>query len=119
MAPNTRFLTLPDSPARRESPNGRRLVRDLAMLAQLLPLARLGKRHRDCVFVHIQADVDDTLPHDPSPMHEARRWSTQRKPRQPAYRETGRPISGEHLVSPRRKTYPPIRSGTAARQAMQ
>jgi hypothetical protein len=25
---------------------------------------------RDCVFVHIQADVDDTLLHDPSPMHE-------------------------------------------------
>ena len=62
------------------------------------PLARLGKRHRDCVFVHIQADVDDTLLHDPSPMHEARRWSIQRNPRQPAYCETGRPISGEHLV---------------------
>jgi hypothetical protein len=48
------------------------------MLAQLPPLARLGKRHRDCLFVHIQADVDDTLLHDPSPMHEARRWSIQR-----------------------------------------
>ena len=59
--------------------------------------ARLGKRHRDCVFVHIQADVDDTLLHDRSPMHEARRWSIQRNPRQPAYCETGRYISGEHL----------------------
>ena len=37
-----------------------------------------------------------TMP--PSPMHEARRWSIQRNPRQPAYCETGRPISGEHLV---------------------
>ena len=33
------------------------------MLAQLPPLACLGKRHRDSVFVHIQADVDDTLLH--------------------------------------------------------
>jgi len=31
-------------------------------------------------------------------MREARRWSIQRNPRQPAYCETGRPISGEHLV---------------------
>ena len=33
-----------------------------------------------------------------APMREARRWSIQRNPRQPAYCETGRPISGEHLV---------------------
>ena len=43
---------------RRQSPQRRRCVRDLAMLAQFPLLARLGKRHRDCVFVHIQADVD-------------------------------------------------------------
>ena len=66
---------------RRQSPQLRRRVRDLAILAQLSPLARLGKRHRDCVFVHIQADVDDTLLDDPSPMREARRWSIQRNPR--------------------------------------
>ena len=46
---------------RRQSPQRRRRVRDLAILAQLPSLARLCKRHRDCVFVHIQADVDDTL----------------------------------------------------------
>ena len=31
------------------------------MLAHLSSLARLGKRHRNGVFVHIQADVDDML----------------------------------------------------------
>src|ERR1700738_2130581 len=61
------------------------------MFAHLPPLARLGKRHRDCVFVYIQADVDDTMLHDPSPMHEARRRYIQRNPRNPAYCETGRP----------------------------
>jgi hypothetical protein len=40
--------------------------------------------------VHIQADVDDKLFHEPSPMHEARRRFIQRNPRKPAYCETGR-----------------------------
>jgi hypothetical protein len=35
---------------RRVSPQRRRRVRDLVALAQLPPLARLGKRHRDCVL---------------------------------------------------------------------
>ena len=55
-------------------------------------------RDRDRVFVHIKADIDDMLIYDPSPMHEARRRFTRRNPRNPAYCETGRPISGEHLV---------------------
>jgi hypothetical protein len=61
------------------------------MLAHLSSLARLGNRHRDRVFVHIQADVNDMLLHDPSPMHEVRRRFVQRNPRSPAYCETGRP----------------------------
>jgi hypothetical protein len=36
------------------------------MLAHLSLLARLGKRRRDGVLVHIQADVDDMLLDDPS-----------------------------------------------------
>jgi len=38
------------------------------MLAHLSSLARLGKCRRDGVLVHIQADVDDLLLHDPSPI---------------------------------------------------
>src|SRR5271166_248484 len=54
-------------------------------------LAPFGERNRDRVFVRIEADVDDMLLHDPSPMHEARRRFLQRNPRCPAYCETGRP----------------------------
>ena len=57
-------------------------------------LARLGKRRRDGALVHIQADVDDMLLHDPSPIQEARRRSIQRNPDDPAYEETGRPYLG-------------------------
>ena len=51
---------------------GSRRVRDLAILAHFIPLARLGERHRNRILVHIQPDVRDRLLQDPSPMHEAR-----------------------------------------------
>jgi len=54
------------------------VVPDLASLAPF----RHGDRDR--VFVHIEADIDDMLLHDPSPMHEARRRFTRRNPRNPA-----------------------------------
>jgi hypothetical protein len=42
------------------------------MLARLSSLARLEKRRHDGVLAHIQADVDNMLLHDPSPIQEAR-----------------------------------------------
>jgi hypothetical protein len=50
------------------------------MPTQLSSLARLGKRRRNGVLVHIQADVDDMLFHDPT-----LRRSIQPDPRDPAY----------------------------------
>ena len=75
-----------------------RRVRDLAILTHFIPFARLGERHRYRLLVHIQPDVRDKLLQGPSPMHEARHRTSRRNPRKPAYCETGRPISGEHLV---------------------
>ncbi len=71
--------------------HGSRRVRDLAILAHFIPFARLGKRHRYRLFVHIQPDERDKLLQGPSPMHEARHRPFRRNPRKPAYCETGRP----------------------------
>jgi hypothetical protein len=65
----------------RQSLHSRRRVRDLAILAHIAPRARLGKRDRDRVLVHVQTDIRDRLIQDPSPMHEARRRNTRRNPR--------------------------------------
>ena len=75
-----------------------RRVSDLSVLAHFPSLAGRGKRDRNRILVNIKADVDDKLFHDPSPMHEALHRTIQRNPRKPAYCETGRPISGEHVV---------------------
>ena len=58
-----------DSPASPPgSPQRRRCVRDLAILPAKLPrLPASASATAIVVFVHIQADVDDTLLHDPSP----------------------------------------------------
>jgi hypothetical protein len=77
---------------------GGRRVRDLAVLAHLAPLARLGKRHRNRVLVHIQTDVGDRLVHDPSPMHEARRRPSGATLEILHTVRRVAPISGEHLV---------------------
>ena len=60
--------------------------------------ARLRKRDRDRILVHVKANVCDRFVQDPSPMHEALRRSTDATLDKPAYCETGRPISGEHVV---------------------
>jgi hypothetical protein len=43
----------------------RRRVRNLAVLADLAPLTRLGERDRNRLLVHIEADVGDRPLHDP------------------------------------------------------
>ena len=59
----------------------RRRVRDPAVLPHLA--AQAARRHRDddAVLVNIEPNVSDTIRHDPSPMHEARRRPTRRNPR--------------------------------------
>src|SRR4029077_6200375 len=70
----------------------RRRVRDPAVLPHLA--AQAARRHRDddAVLVNIEPYVSDTIRHDPSPMHEARRRPARRNPRYLAYCETGRPV---------------------------
>jgi len=43
--------------------------------------AVLGQRHRKRLLVNVQAHERDSLSHDPSPMHEARRRTIRRNPR--------------------------------------
>jgi hypothetical protein len=83
---------------RRQSVQGRRLVRDLAVLAHVVPPGRLGKRNRDRLLVHVKAYICDKSVQDPSPMHEALRRKPGATLDKPAYCEMGRPISGEHVV---------------------
>src|SRR5208283_2309253 len=74
--PDTRQL-------RRQSLQSRRRVRDLAILAHVVPSDRLGKSDRDRVLVHVKADICDRFVQDPSPMHEAQRRNPRRNPRFP------------------------------------
>jgi len=73
-APNARQL-------RCQRLHSRRRVRDLPILAHIAAHARLGKRHRDRVLVHVKTDICDSFIQDPSPMHEARRRKPRRNPR--------------------------------------
>jgi hypothetical protein len=83
---------------RRQSLQSRRRVRDLAILAHVLAPARLGKRDRNGVLVNVKANICDSSGQGPSPIHEALRRNPSATLDKPAYRETGRPISGEHVV---------------------
>jgi hypothetical protein len=77
---------------------GRRRVGDPTVFPDLAADAALGYRHNDPVLVNIKPDVGDTIPHDPSPMHEARHRPIRRNPR---YLHTVRrvaPSSGGHVV---------------------
>ena len=76
---------------RRQSVQGRRRVRDLAILAHVLARARLSKRDRDRVLVNVKADICDSSIQDPSPMPEALRRKPGATLDKPAYCETGRP----------------------------
>jgi hypothetical protein len=76
----------------------RRRVGDPAVVANLTPQAAFRYRHGDPVLVNIKPDIRDTIPHDPSPMHEARHRPIRRNPR---YLHTVRrvaPSSGGHVV---------------------
>jgi hypothetical protein len=76
----------------------RRRIGDPAVLADLAAQTALGCRHDDVRLVNIKPDIRDTIPHDPPPMHEARRRPTRCNPR---YLHTVRrvaPYSGGHLV---------------------
>jgi hypothetical protein len=74
LAPDTRQL-------RRQSLQGRRRVRDLAILAHVIVPARLGKRDCDRVLVHVKTDICDRFAQDLSPMHEALRRNPRSNPR--------------------------------------
>ena len=76
----------------------RRRVRNPAVLPYLAADAILGYRHNDPLLVNVQTDIRDTIPHDPSPMHEARYRPIRCNPR---YLHTVRrvaPYSGGHVV---------------------
>jgi hypothetical protein len=77
---------------------GPRRVGDPTIFPDLAADAALGYRHDDPLLVNIKPDIRDTIPHDPSPMHEARHRPIRRNPR---YRHTVRrvaPSSGGHVV---------------------
>jgi hypothetical protein len=76
----------------------RRRVRDPAVVPNLAPQAAFRYRHDDPILVNIKPDIRDTIPQDPSPMHEARHRPIRRNPR---YLHTARrvpPSSGGHVV---------------------
>jgi hypothetical protein len=73
-------------------------ARKLPVLTHFPPLARICKRNRHRILVHVQPNVGDKLFHDPSPMHEARhRPSGATLVNLHIVRRVA-PISGEHLV---------------------
>jgi len=81
-----------------QPPQRRRRVRDPAKFPHLAPPATFRDRHDDRVLMNIKPDIRDTIPQDPSPMHEARHRPIRRNPR---YLHTVRrvtPSSGGHMV---------------------
>ena len=77
---------------------GPRRIGNPAIFPDLPTDATLGYRHDDPLLVNIKPDIRDTIPHDPSPMHEARHRPIRRNPR---YLRTVRrvaPSSGGHVV---------------------
>jgi hypothetical protein len=75
-----RFMAVARQPAD-QPPQGVGSVGDLAINSGFTSFTPFGERNRNRLFVHIQTDERDRLLHDPSPMHEARRWTIQRNPR--------------------------------------
>ena len=59
----------------------RRRVRDPAVVPNLTAQAAFRDRHDDPVLVNIKSDIRDTIPQDPSPMHEARHRPIRCNPR--------------------------------------
>jgi len=51
----------------RQAIQGRRRVRDPAIVPNLAPQAAFCYRHDDTVLVNIRPDIRDMIPHDPSP----------------------------------------------------
>ena len=82
----------------RQTIQGTPRVRNAAVLPDLAASTTLGYRYDNPLLVNIKPDISDTIPHDPSPMHEARHRTIRRNPR---YLHTVRrvaPSSGGHLV---------------------
>ena len=77
---------------------GRRHVRDPAVVPNLAAQAAFGYRHDDPVLVNIKPDIRDTIPNDPSPMHEARRRPIRCNPRHLHNARRVAPSSGGHVV---------------------
>src|SRR5271165_2683042 len=69
----------------------RRPVRDAAVPPDLAARPALRDRHDDPLLVNVKPDIRDTIPHDPSPMHEAQHRPIRRNPRYLHTCETGRP----------------------------
>jgi Ketopantoate reductase PanE/ApbA len=88
----------PHTPRRRACAPDDRRIGNPTVFPGLAADAALGYRHDDPVLVNIKPDIRDTIPHDPSPMHEARRRPIRRNP---CYLHTVRPVarsSGGHVV---------------------
>src|ERR1700746_3162095 len=82
----------------RQAIQGRRRVGDPTVFADLAADAALGYRHDDPLLVNVNPDISDTIPHDPSPMHEARHRPIRCNPR---YLHTVRRVApplGGHVV---------------------
>jgi len=82
----------------RQSIQCRRRVGDASVIPDLATQPAIGDRDNDPVLVNIKPDVGDTIPHDPSPMHEARRRPARRNPRCLHIVRRVAPFSGGHLV---------------------
>src|SRR5882672_5588588 len=82
----------------------RRRVGDPTIFPDLAADAALRYRHNNPLLVNIKSDKRDTIPYDPSPMHEARHRPIRRNPR---YLHTVRPVapSGGHIVQPEVRFY--------------
>ena len=50
-----------------------RRIRNTTVFSNFASDAALGQRHNDRLLVNVKPDIRDTILHDPSPMHEARR----------------------------------------------
>ena len=77
---------------------GRRRIRNTTVFANFAAEAALGHRHNDRVLVNVKSDIRDTIPHDPSPMHEAGHRPIRRNPRNLHTVRRVAPRSGGHLV---------------------
>ena len=83
---------------RHQRPQSGWRVGNLAVFTHFSPLARIRRRDRNRILVHIQTNVRDRVFHDPSPMHEARHRTSDATLVNLHTARRVTPCSGEHLV---------------------